>query len=217
MNTTIHRPTTDGSWAITDTITKLCTLYTDLTPVVSDAFGSDYVPFEAAGEVITGLYQNARDAFSHQPADTLENMDTTSYKQAVRLTAAATIYFAQVPQFVNVSHVAQEGIRVYPNPTIGVLHVELPLELEAGEFELRDILGKVVHHQSLRSTKVAIDVRDISPGLYHIHIDRNKPGSLTTPVLLVSPLTALRMRQLPIVMSAKGTSNLRKAHLRSSK
>ena len=44
---------------MTDTLAKIISIYTDLEPIISDAYSSDYVPFEDDGIIITGLYQES--------------------------------------------------------------------------------------------------------------------------------------------------------------
>lgn len=108
----------ESSNLITDTLSELTKLYTSLEPVLSKAFGSDYEPFEDAGEVITGLYQFAPYPFTHTVSDSLQYLDTNSLKQAVRLVTAATMYFSG-QKTLNVDQVFVPGIALYPNPSSG--------------------------------------------------------------------------------------------------
>jgi aminopeptidase YwaD len=138
------------SWLITDTVSNLCNLYTTLTPEISSAFLSDYVPFEKQGYVISGLYQSAPDVFGHSAADTLGNMDTVSFKQAVRLATTSVMYFAQVPQFVSAKPINKSEWVLFPNPANQFVY--LPKELgKAKDFQVVSLSGKRLRNYKLLS------------------------------------------------------------------
>ncbi len=150
------------SWTITDTLANLCELYTDLSPVISKAFSSDYIPFERDGYVITGLYQHARDVYGHSLSDSLSNMDSFAFVNGVRLSVAATVYFAQVNRFVGLLPVSSCSIKIYPNP------VESNLIVEGVEnnmvFEITDMSGRVVKHGFVANH--VVDCSDLNLGTY---------------------------------------------------
>ena len=152
------------SWAITDTLFNLCELYTDLSPVISKAFSSDYIPFEREGYVITGLYQHARDVYGHSLSDSLSNMDSFAFVNGVRLSVAATVYFAQVNRFVGLLPVSSCAINIYPNP------VESSLIVEGVEnnmvFEITDMSGRVVKSGFVANH--VVDCSDLNLGTYFL-------------------------------------------------
>lgn len=161
-----------ASWLITDTMATLTELYTSLTPLIRSAYSSDYEPFEAKGVVITGLYQAAEDKYSHSPADTLGNMDTTSFKEAVKLSAAATLYFAQVPTFIGLPVPYGFEFEIYPNPADNIALVALPNE-DGKLLNVRvlDALGKEVVHLPVHTNPIRLDVSHLRAGMYSVHID----------------------------------------------
>jgi aminopeptidase YwaD len=151
------------SYLITDTISNLCNLYTSLAPEISNAFLSDYIPFEQQGYVITGLYQSAPDVFGHNPADTVGNMDTISFKQAVRLTAASVMHFAQVDRFVSVPKTNAPKVHLFPNPadhTIFLRTVQPILSCT-----LIDMTGRVLLNVESSDIK-KMDISDLHNGIY---------------------------------------------------
>lgn len=154
------------SWAITDTLASLCELYTDLSPVISKAFSSDYIPFEREGYVITGLYQHARDVYSHSLSDSLSNMDSFAFVNGVRLSIAATLYFAQVDRFVGLKSKPLRTINVYPNP---VAHSLVIKGFDKNtEYRILDIKGQAVAKgQVLNQT---IDCSTLTSGAYFLEI-----------------------------------------------
>ncbi len=159
------------SWLITDTLAELARIYTDLTPVITEAFSSDYIPFEEQGEVIVGLYQNADDTYSHRPSDTVGNMDTVSFKQAVRLAVAATIHFGQVVRFISIPIAPELNAQIYPNPANKSIHINLP---NRGNntlvFNLLDQSGKVVFSKILNNDNNVIGLHDVTPGFYVVEL-----------------------------------------------
>lgn len=172
------------SYLITDTLASLCKLYTTLKPEISNAFLSDYIPFEQQGYVITGLYQNASDLFGHSQADTIGNMDTASFKQAVRLTIAGVIHFAQVDEYISVWKKLEQSIRVYPNPATRYVYIDLPQH--AKTIELRDINGRLIQSRETTSGDTLLDLSEVEAGLYVIRIGLNGDRWIATS-LVVAP------------------------------
>ncbi|MFT5480688.1 MAG: aminopeptidase YwaD [bacterium] len=170
------------SWLLTDTIAALCRLYTTLTPEVSTAFLSDYVPFEQQGYVITGLYQSAPDVFAHSTADTLGNMDTTSYNQAVRLSAAAAIHFAQVQKFTSVATPDKPRLSIYPNPVQSTVYIHSSEVLRA--MKLLDLRGRTIQENQINNISLSFDVHDLAPGCYLIQVE-TKAGMMLNSTLVI--------------------------------
>jgi aminopeptidase YwaD len=169
-----------ASARITDSIAQLARLYTSLTPVISNAFLSDYIPFEEKGEVITGLYQNASDKFSHRPSDTLGNMDTTSFKQAVRLAAAGTIYFAQAEKYLSLDEIGQHPVALYPNPVSDYLYIENN-DAKSLNVKVYNLLGEVV--LTLENPN-KVPVLSLDNGLYVVELDLGKSEVYRQKVLV---------------------------------
>jgi Zn-dependent M28 family amino/carboxypeptidase len=84
-----------ASSAYTDTLAALSRAYTRLETRIDRAYGSDYLPFQSAGYVITGFYETNESRFPHTPNDVLENMDPEYVTQVARATVAAALHFAR--------------------------------------------------------------------------------------------------------------------------
>ncbi|MCB9246480.1 MAG: Zn-dependent exopeptidase M28 [Flavobacteriales bacterium] len=82
---------------ITDTLARMFELYTTLTPVRSRAYSSDYIPFEAAGFAITGLYESTDNPYTHSIRDSLTYLDSGYLNEALKGCLAAMMHFAGVP------------------------------------------------------------------------------------------------------------------------
>ena len=94
---------------MTDTLSKIISLYTDLIPVISDAYSSDYVPFENEGMIITGLYQESdySDHY-HSSTDLVSNMDVDATLEVIKGALAATLYFSRMDGFVSVNEIVSQ-------------------------------------------------------------------------------------------------------------
>ncbi len=84
----------------TDTLARATNTYTSIgTVLISRAYGSDYVPFERNGYVITGYYEGFNGStgsqFAEKVSDTIGNIDATFYHQVIRGSVAYTALMAQ--------------------------------------------------------------------------------------------------------------------------
>jgi hypothetical protein len=83
-----------ASAAYTDSLAALTELYTSLNTQIAHAWGSDYLPFEDAGYIITGFYETNESPYPHTPDDRLVNMDPDYVTEIARATVAAALHFA---------------------------------------------------------------------------------------------------------------------------
>ena len=106
-----------ASYAFTDTLVNLTQLYSNLQTQINYAYGSDYVPFQEAGKVITGLYETNESSFVHSPNDILSRMSPVYVTQVARASTGAALYFSGTYQ-LNALNNLQEKVtaRIYPNP-----------------------------------------------------------------------------------------------------
>ena len=84
-----------ASAAYTDSLAALTRAYTPLDTRIDRAYGSDYLPFQSAGYVITGFYETNESRYPHTPNDVLENLDAEYITQIARATVAAVLHFAR--------------------------------------------------------------------------------------------------------------------------
>lgn len=81
-----------------------------------------------------------------------------------------------VSSFVNINKVAIEKalqIKVYPNPTFGLLHIERQTN-EALQIVVVDQLGRVVHSQRVQEMWETIDLTYLSTGIYFLSMSNGK-------------------------------------------
>ncbi len=156
------------SWLKTDTLANLMSLYTNLTPIISNAYSSDYIPFEAQGHIITGLYQASTDNNNHTSKDVTANMDIEATTEVIKGALAATLYFARINTPVNVSGFMTDSYTIYPNPIIDCFKINLGEESKFS-VEIRDYLGERVLTID-NTTNDPINVSYLANGYYTVSI-----------------------------------------------
>ncbi len=60
--------------------------------------------------------------------------------------------------------------KVYPNPTAGILLVEIPTDCEKVEAVVRDSNGRILHQEFLQSGMATLNLRALSSGNYILHL-----------------------------------------------
>ena len=68
--------------------------------------------------------------------------------------------------------IAQNDIKVFPNPTSNYLLVAFPKEINLVQIEMTDALGKIVFSKEIKpiSNEYQIDVQGFSEGIYFINV-----------------------------------------------
>ncbi len=143
-------------------------LYSNLQTQISYAYGSDYMPFENNGEIITGLYETNESPYTHSPNDTMENMDPGYVYEVTKGALGSALHFAVGREQLGVSEINfEENIVIYPNPSNGKFNVNLNSFTEENvELSVFDVLGKLVYTVSLNSEFNTLDLGFLSTGIY---------------------------------------------------
>ena len=109
-----------ASYAFTDTLATCVGLYSNLLTEISYAYSSDYMPFQANENIITGLFEKNQTSHAHSPTDFLINMDTNYVYEVTQASIGASLYFAVASQSsVGINDLNSSNIRdikIYPNP-----------------------------------------------------------------------------------------------------
>lgn len=162
-------PVSPGSVDLTDTLAMIVRSYSQLQPVISTAFASDYIPFQQSDYTINGLYQYSDYPFYHTINDRVENMDTFWLQEAAKAALAYVLYLAAPFEWTLSMPVQPEFIhssKVYYQSTLSNLIVE-------GEWqsaELWDFSGKLLERMLKESS--SIPVGSFSPGPYLLKLHR---------------------------------------------
>jgi hypothetical protein len=178
-----------ASQAFTDTLMTLTGLYTSLHTINTNAYGSDYMPFEYQNYTITGYYETNESPFPHSVNDVLANLDT-SYVQAVcKGATAATLYFAKAFQSnVSCEELPKESaVNIFPNPFSNYLHINIPNNISTCNFELFDLTGRLMKKVNDVQKMPVINISEnISSGCYLYKIISAQNGLIKSGILIKS-------------------------------
>jgi hypothetical protein len=158
-----------ASNAATNSLAILIELYSNLETEISNAYASDYVPFENNGEIITGLYESNVSPVNHTINDNLANMDVPYAYEVIKGSLGAALEFAVA--FETLSDEEQENfskmISISPNPSSNYLNItfEKPLQ-QAVDFKLINTLGKQVYQDTLSKQQQTIALDSIASAQY---------------------------------------------------
>ncbi len=86
------------SYAYTDTLAMMTNTYTEIKTTIAHAYGSDYMPFESKGYVITGYYEYVPggNPYYHKATDLLKNMNVPYLHE---VTKGAVAFSAHVSRY----------------------------------------------------------------------------------------------------------------------
>ncbi|MCS4302635.1 M28 family peptidase [Chryseobacterium sp. BIGb0232] len=153
----------------------VCTgLYSPLQTYISNAYSSDYIPFEEKGYTITGFYERIKSNNEHSADDTLANIDPVYVFNVGKAAVGALQHFAVASTSNDIlgTHetAAQkdlETVNIYPNPAKNLLTVELPQSNLPFNIELSDMTGNVLLRTENQRN---IDTTSLNKGVYMVSV-----------------------------------------------
>ena len=166
-----NTPSTNNaaSNTVTQELMNCVELYSPLQTNLSYAYGSDYMPFQSNGEVITGFYEFNESTRPHSASDTYVNMDPVFVFNVTKAALGAVQHFATADiTTLSINDCPPEkmlqSLRIYPNPASDFINIEmLNTNLKDFSFSITDLSGKLLI-RSENSKK--IDVSKLSKGIY---------------------------------------------------
>ncbi len=185
----LSAPTTNNaaSNTITNELITCVGLYSPLNTNLSNAYGSDYVPFENNNEVITGFYETNESTHPHSSTDLLVNMDPIYNYNVAKAATGAMLHFAVASTTLNQPSFTDDfEIRFFPNPTKEFLSVNFGKNPEEKyTLQLIDINGKIVQTENINNPKQleTINVSNLSKGIYLANLISEK-GSDRTKIVI---------------------------------
>lgn len=158
-----------ASNTITEQLMTCVGLYSPLQTNLSYAYGSDYVPFQANNEVITGFYEFNESSKPHSSGDTYANMDPVYLFNVTKAALGAVQHFssADTSSLSTVDCPPEkmlESLKIYPNPADDFIQIEMiNANLKNFSFTITDLSGR-----TLIQTKndKRIDISKLISGIY---------------------------------------------------
>lgn len=168
-----NSPSTNNaaSAAATQQLMTCVSLYSPLQTNLAQAYGSDYMPFQANGDVITGLFEFNESNKPHTSADTYGNMDPVFVYNVTKGALGALQHFAVAsPDLLKLSDISNfsDKVSLYPNPAKHLLNIGL----NGNEYSvsISDLSGKLISHAKNQQT---FDVSAFSDGVYFMKVEMN--------------------------------------------
>ena len=168
---TNNSPSTNNaaSSTITQQLMNCVALYSPLQTNLSYAYGSDYMPFQSNGEVITGFYEFNESNKPHSAGDTYVNMDPVFVYNVTKAALGTVQHFATAEtSSLSVADCPPEkmleSLRIFPNPATNFINIEmLNSNFRDYSFIITDLSGKVLIKTQ---NNKKIDISKLSPGIY---------------------------------------------------
>jgi len=165
-----------ASSAYTDTLVTLTQLYSALSTEITGAYGSDYMPFENNGEIITGYYENNESSVVHTSNDNLAHLDTSYVYQIAKAATGATLYFAVA--YDDVTQISENNPAssscIYPNPFAGLVFIRNTSE-SIQNMKVYDLMGIYVAGFAVPGlSENSFDFTGLRTGLYIIEFSDQK-------------------------------------------
>lgn len=159
-----------ASSAMTNELITCVGLYSPLQTTLSYAYASDYMPFQANNEIITGFFETNETPHKHTATDLLVNMDPVYNFKVAKAATGAVLHFAKAETTLGLDSFENDHqVSFFPNPTKDSLHINMgDLQVDNYDLVVTDINGKNVISKSITSPKLVetVNVEGLSKGIY---------------------------------------------------
>lgn len=169
---------------MTQELINCVTLYSTLQTNLSYAYASDYMPFQANGDIITGFYEYNESSYPHTANDTYANMDPVYVYNVAKAATGATQHFTIADSTtlnVDDSNLQNlDSFKIYPNPADHDIFLEFNYRVKDYYFSISDLYGNILIKVKNQSQ---IDVSKLKPGVYLGTLSVN--GSNTSEKIII--------------------------------
>ena len=170
----LTNPTTNNAASLqfTNDLMSYVSAYSTLTPILSNAYSSDYMPFQSNGEIITGLFEYNESRHPHTSTDRLVNMDPAYNFQIAKASTAAILHYAIARENLRVEKSKSGSLLIYPNPSHEKINFEIPQAEGDADVLLYDTNGRKVLDNKivLNQSSGVINTQGLQSGLYVLKI-----------------------------------------------
>ncbi|GAB0157688.1 hypothetical protein CHRYSEOSP005_29700 [Chryseobacterium sp. Alg-005] len=152
---------------MTQQLATCTTLYSPLQTAITSAYSSDYMPFEAKNEIITGFYENVQSPHPHTSTDIFTNVDPTYVFNVGKAAVGALQHFAVAStSTLGTGEKTLDKIemaKVYPNPAKDMVYIEFPNEVKNFKVEVTDMSGRLILNTE---NETKLNVSGLAKGAY---------------------------------------------------
>ena len=171
-----------ASHSATNELKNLMELYSSLQTNISNAYGSDYVPFQEEGYVITGLYEYNESPYPHSSQDTMDRVDLDFILEVAKGSVGALSYFAKAYDNMATLENQQISFQIFPNPAGDKVEIQHSFSGNV-QVQLTDLNGKILLNQGFVSNKFQLDTTHFPNGIYLVKLIQN--GKISTKKLII--------------------------------
>jgi aminopeptidase YwaD len=168
----IDSPSTNNAASnkVNNELIKCVSLYSTLKTTVGPAYSTDYIPFEANNEIITGFFEANLTPHKHTITDLLKNMDSVYVYNVIKAGVGAVMHFAVASTTLNNETFEKDyQVSLYPNPATEFINIYKGILSENNyQFKLIDINGKIILEKDITNSNLVekINLKNISSGMY---------------------------------------------------
>jgi aminopeptidase YwaD len=165
-------PTTNNaaSTTFTNEMIACVGLYSPLNTLLSYAYASDYMSFQANNNVITGMFETNETVHKHTSTDLLVNMDPVYNYNVTKAALGTVLHYTAALTALSVNDYNQDfQVSFFPNPTKDFITINLGILTEKEyQFQLIDIQGKKVLEKLITNPNQLekIDISNYTKGIY---------------------------------------------------
>lgn len=156
---------------LTNQMARIFQLYTSLKTEISNAYSSDYMPFQAAGYPITGLFEKNETPFAHTPQDIIDNLDLNYLTEVAKGALATLLHFSKAQEKLSTNDHTISTLQVYPNPVKNNLHFSQILKQPT--ITIYNEVGKLIFEKKFQTTVSQINLEHLTSGVYIVNINSN--------------------------------------------
>lgn len=179
-NTTIiceqdeSNPTSNNaaSSELTNQMATIFPLYTSLQTKISNAYSTDYMPFQAVGYPITGLFEQNQTPYAHTSQDIIDHLDLTYLTEVAKGALATLLHFSQAQEKLNTTNHPISTLQVYPNPVKNYLYFSQTLQQP--RITIYNEVGVQVYDKKFHTAVSQINLEHLTTGVYFINVNSNQ-------------------------------------------
>ena len=140
-------------------------LYSPLKTRLSNAYASDYMPFQSNGEIITGLFESNETTYAHSSTDTVANLDTVYIYNIAKAATGAVQHFSIAYNLLSVGDITslEKHFNIFPNPAKDFIEITPVGNVNNYSFTVSNLDGKLISRTENISK---ININHLTKGVY---------------------------------------------------